>query len=98
LANAKATDMALPPENILRGALRVLSVAAVQTRNWTLADEVSRKQINDLWEAIHEIPGLLTRWRDDSESELLMYLREYARKWQRPDLEAAYEDGRARRA
>ena len=88
--------MALPPDHILRGALRVLFISAVYTRNWTLADEVSRKQINDLWEAIHEIPDLLTRWRDDAEEELLMYLREYKESWGEPDLEAAYRDGMAR--
>jgi hypothetical protein len=89
--------MALPPDDILCGALRVLFISAVYTRNWTLADEVSRKQINDLWEAVHEIPDLLTRWRDDAEGELLMYLREYKGKWSEPDLEVAYRDGMARR-
>jgi pyruvate-formate lyase-activating enzyme len=88
--------MALPPEKTLRGALRVLFIAAVYTRNWTLTDEVSRKQVNDLWEAIHEIPDLLTRWGDDSEAELLRYLQEYAEKWQEPNLIAGYEDGVAR--
>jgi len=88
--------MTLPPEGCLQGALRVLFVAAVYTRNWTGADEVTRKQINDLWEAIHEIPDLLTRWGDDSEAELLSYLREYNQRWNEPVLEAAYEDGKAR--
>ena len=68
-------------------------MSAVYTRNWTLADVVSREQINDLWEAVHEIPDLLTRWREDSESELLSYLKEYKEKWREPDLEAAYRDG-----
>jgi hypothetical protein len=89
--------MALPPDNILRGALHVLFISAVYTRNWTLADEVSRKQINDLWEAVHEIPDLLTRWRADAEDEILMYLREYRERWSEPDLETAYRDGMARR-
>ncbi len=87
--------MAFPPEKILHGALRVVFIGGVYTRNWTLADEVSRKQINDLWEAIHEIPDLLTRWRVDSEAELLTYLAEYRQKWEEPDLEAAYKDGMA---
>jgi hypothetical protein len=89
--------MQLPPEDVLRGALHVLSIAGVYTRNWTLNDEVSRKQINDLWEALHPIPDLLTRWRgDDAERELLMYLREYKEKWSVPNLEGAYRDGIAR--
>jgi hypothetical protein len=73
----------------------VLFIGGVYTRNWTLNEDVSRKQINDLWEALHEIPDLLTRWCDDSERELAMYLREYKEKWTEPDLEAAYHDGLA---
>jgi len=30
---------------------RVLHVAAYTTRNWTMGEEISRKQISDLWEA-----------------------------------------------
>ena len=74
----------------------MLFIAAVYTRNWTLADEVSRKQINDLWEAVHEIPDLLRRWCDDSEAELLRYLEEYGQKWTEPNLAAAYADGMAK--
>ena len=85
--------MALPPDNILRGALHVLFISAVYTRNWTLSEEVSRKQINDLWEAVHEIPDLLTRWHEGVENEIRMYLREYKENWSEPDLEAAYQDG-----
>ena len=81
----------LAPEPVLRAALRVLHVAAYTTRNWTLADEVSRRQINDLWEAIHEIPELLTRWRPDAEGELLRYLDEYDYLWLSPKLRAIYE-------
>ena len=84
----------IAPEAILRGALRVLHVAAFMTRDWTLSDKVSRKQINDLWEAIHEIPDLLKRWNPAAEKELLLYLREYNTKWKAPDLMAIYEDGR----
>jgi hypothetical protein len=72
--------MPLPPDDVLRGALRVLFIGGVYTRNWTLNEDVSRKQINDLWEALHEIPDLLTRWRDDSERELAMYLRASTRR------------------
>lgn len=88
------TLMTLPPEDVLRGALNVLYIAGIYTRLWTWNDEVSRKQINDLWEALHPIPDLLTRWRgDDAERELLNYLREYKEKWSVPNLEDAYRDG-----
>ena len=83
----------LAPEPILRAALRVVHVAAYTTRNWTLSETVSRKQIHDLWEAIHEIPDLIMRWRGDDESlkELRMYLQEYDQRWGFPKLEEIFD-------
>jgi hypothetical protein len=87
----------IAPEPILKGSLRVLYVAGYTTRNWTNSEDVSRKQINDLWEAIHEIPSLLTHWRPDAEKELMMYLREYNVKWPEPNLMALFENGQKKR-
>ncbi len=84
------TSTPMAPEPILRAALYFLHHAAYTTRNWTLTDEWPRQQVNDLWEAIHEIPSLLTRWRSDAEQELLMYLDEYDRKWPSPRLQEMY--------
>jgi hypothetical protein len=84
----------LAPEPILRAALRVLHVAAYTTRNWTGADNVvPRQQVNALWEAIHEIPDLIKRWRNDEESlrELRMYLQEYDQRWDFPKLEEIFD-------
>ena len=83
----------LAPEPILRAALRVVHVAAYTTRNWTLTEDISRKQIYDLWEAIHEIPDLIKRWRGDEESlrELRMYLQAYDKRWDTPKLEAIFD-------
>ena len=83
----------IAPERILRAALRVLHVAAYTTRNWTLSEDISRKQINDLWEAIHEIPDLIKRWRGDEESlrELRIYLQEYDQRWSFPKLEQMFD-------
>lgn len=83
----------IAPEQILRAALQVLHVAACTTRNWSVSKNVSRKQINDLWEALHEIPDLLKRWDrpSDCEAELKMYLREYDSKWNQPSLQGIYE-------
>ena len=82
----------LAPEPILRASLRVLHVAAFTTRNWTLTKDISRKQINDLWEAIHEIPDLIQRWRgDESLQVLMMYLKEYDQRWSSPKLEKIFD-------
>ena len=74
----------------MQAALEVMFMCAYTTRNWTLDDSISRKQINDLWEAVHEIPSLLTRWRADAEAELLMYFEEYDSKWPSPALRSRY--------
>lgn len=83
----------LAPEPVVRAALSVLHVAACTTRNWTHGTDVSRKQIYDLWEAIHEIPDLIKRWRgdDDCLRELRGYLREYSERWESPNLETIFE-------
>ena len=83
----------IAPEPVLRAALRVLHVAAYTTRNWGLSEDISRAQIYDLWEAMHVIPDLIMRWRDDEEClrELRMYLREYAERWSSPNLEAVFD-------
>ena len=83
----------LAPEPILRAALAVLHVAAHTTQNWTLADNISRKQIHDLWEAVGEIPDLLKQWRGDEEClrELRSYLQEYDERWNFPKLEEIFD-------
>ena len=81
------------PPHIMFAALKALHCAAYTTRNWGLDETISRKQIYDLWEAMHEVPDILTRWKGkDTEEELLMYLREYTEKWKQPNLQAYYED------
>jgi hypothetical protein len=50
----------------------VVHVAPYAKRNWTLGEDVSREQIYDRWEALHPVPSLVTRWRPDSEPELLL--------------------------
>ena len=72
----------------------MLHVAAYTTRNWTLSEEVSRRQINDLWEAIHEIPDVIKRWRSDEEglTELRMYFRCYDEKWGDLRLEVLFDE------
>jgi hypothetical protein len=72
----------------------VLFIAACATRNWTLDEQVTRSQINALWEAIHEIPDLVVRWRDDAEIELLSYLDQYDERFPDLGLCATYKQAR----
>lgn len=84
----------MAPEAVVKAGLQVLYVAAYTTRNWTLSEEVERKQVNDLWEALHNVPVVLKNWRGDKESlaELKMYFEEYWLKWERPDLKGIFND------
>jgi hypothetical protein len=86
----------LAPEPVLRAALNTLFVASYTTRNWTTNEDVSRKQINDLWEALHPVPDLLRRWHNDAEKALLRYFDEYDAKWRAPRLRAIYEQALGR--
>ena len=86
--------MKVPPDNIMFAALQVMYVCSYTTRNWTLGEEISRQQISDLWDALHNIPLLLTNWRPDSEEKLLMYLRGYNELWSTPQLLVIYEQHR----
>ncbi len=90
-AGAARAMTSVAPEPILRAALRVVHVAAYTTRNWTYADGWPRQQVYDLWEALHVVPDLVTRWRPDAERELLGYLDEYDHKWPAPRLRELYE-------
>ena len=86
----------LAPPDVMKGALQVLYVAAYTTRNWTLNETISRKQINDLWEAIHEIPRALVDWCgvENFEDNLNRDFSGYARKWKTPDLLAIYKQAK----
>jgi len=81
----------LAPEHIVRGGLHLLFVAACATRNATIAEPLPRARLNALWEAVHEIPALLARWRDGAETELLRYLDEYDDQFDDLHLRATYE-------
>lgn len=84
--------MQYPPDDVLKAALRVLHVCAYTTRNWTLQEEIPRRQVHDLWEAVHEIPDLLTRWQPKSMDELIGYLDEYDAKWPAPCLREIFSN------
>jgi hypothetical protein len=91
----------LAPTEVLMAAMRVLHVAGYTTRNWTLPGSgVTTKQINDLWEAIHEVPDVLTRWDNpkEREEEIERYFREYDNKWGSPSLLAIYRQAHPKRS
>jgi hypothetical protein len=63
-----------PPPEILDAALFTLKWACVHARNLTLGDGTHVRQVNELMEAVHELPHFLANWSDDRLSELRVHL------------------------
>ena len=66
--------MPTAPEPYLTAGLDTVRWALICCRNWTLNDDVPVKQVNDLMEAIHEVPAMLINWRSDSLDEIRTHL------------------------
>ena len=64
------SKMQLAPEPILNAVLYTVHLATVSCRNWTLFDGISREQINELMEAIHELPQMARNWDHHDLDEL----------------------------
>ena len=76
------TRMALAPQPILLAGLETCHWAWVHVRNATLSPSVDRKHINDVAEALHEIPFFLRSWEHTSLDELRMHLRGFdSKRW-----------------
>lgn len=82
----------LAPEREMKAALRILHIAGVITRNSMLSEDVPREQMYDLWEALHELPSVLTRWEERSEAEVLAWFADYNQKWKQPDLRTMWRE------
>ena len=54
--------MSIAPEHILRAGNDTVAWACIFCRNQTLEDTVSVKMINNVMEAIHEVPRMLVNW------------------------------------
>lgn len=82
------------PDNIVEAVLETLKWAMVYCRNYSLNENADIKQINELMEAIHEVPGITLRWKHDSINEIKMHLAcfDYI-KWEgAPNLVRYFED------
>ena len=93
--------MTVAPEPILRAGLETVRWALVCCRNWTLRDDCPTRQVNDLMEAIHEVPAMLMHWEGHDLEEIKTHLGCFpAADWRRvtngsdvgvPDLAAWFE-------
>ncbi|MEN6458188.1 MAG: hypothetical protein ABFC63_04605, partial [Thermoguttaceae bacterium] len=64
--------MTIAPEPILKAALVTIHWATVFARNWTCRPDVPVKMVNDLMEAIHEVPSILIHWNDENSLDMLI--------------------------
>jgi len=62
------------PREILDAALFTLRQACVHSRNLTLGDGTDIRQVNELMEAVHELPHFLVNRSDDRLNELRLHL------------------------
>ncbi len=66
--------MSLAPEQILRAGNDTVSWACIFCRNQTLNPATPIKMINDLMEAIHEVPRMLVDWKRHDIAEVRLHL------------------------
>jgi len=86
-------SMSIAPEPILRAGNDTVSWACIFCRNQSLASTVSAKMINDVMEAIHEVPRMLVDWDRHDLAEVRMHLAGFtASRWPgAPDLVSHFD-------
>jgi hypothetical protein len=83
------------PEPILRAGNDTVSWACIFCRNQTLQDRVSVKMINEVMEAIHEIPRMMIDWERHNLEEVRIHLRCFnSSRWPGAPNLVAYFDNR----
>lgn len=89
--------MSIAPEPILRAGNDTVSWACIFCRNETLRDGVAIRILNDLMEAIHEIPRILINWEHHDIAEIRTHLGCFpASHWSNSPALVAYFDQRLR--
>jgi hypothetical protein len=85
--------MSVAPEPILRAGNDTVSWACIFCRNQSLASTVSVKMINDVMEAIHEVPWMLVDWEHHDLAEVRTHFAGFtASRWPgAPDLVSHFD-------
>jgi hypothetical protein len=66
--------MSIAPEPILRAGNDTVSWACIFCRNQTLREGAPAKMLNDIMEAIHEVPRMLVDWDHHNLEEVRLHL------------------------
>ncbi len=62
------------PPHVMRAGLDTVSWLCVYARNKSLNDQADIRELNDLMEAVHEVPRMLMRWSPDQLKRLRIHL------------------------
>lgn len=85
--------MSIAPEPILRAGNYAVSRACIYCRNQSLGNSIPAKMVNELMEAIHEVPRMLVDWDRHNLTELRTHLGCFrASQWPgAPDLVSTFD-------
>ena len=64
----------IAPDPILRAGLDTVSWACIYARNQSLNESCNVKELNEIMEAIHEVPRMLMSWSDTRLREVRIHL------------------------
>lgn len=83
----------LAPTSIMRAGLDTVSWACIYARNMSLSDRFEQSAINELMEAIHEVPRMLMSWSPGRLREIRNHLGcfNFDRYPESPDLVAYFD-------
>jgi hypothetical protein len=90
--------MSIAPEPILRAANETVAFACAFCRNVTLSQDIPIRMINEMMEAIHEVPRMVTDWAHHDLQALRVHLGCFtASRWPgAPDLVTFFDDALSR--
>ncbi len=82
------------PDYILEAVMDTLEWAMVYCRNYTLREKPDINQINELMEAIHEVPNIASRWPEGALDEIKLHLGcfDYEKWKDSPNLVSYFEN------
>jgi hypothetical protein len=64
----------IAPDPILRAGLDTVSWACIYARNQSLNESCNVKELNEVMEAVHEVPRILMSWSDTRLREVRTHL------------------------
>ncbi len=82
------------PDYVIEAILETVKWAMIYCSNYSLNERAEISQINELMEAVHEVPGIASRWPEGAIKEIELHLAGFDHtKWKgSPNLVVYFED------